>query len=196
MNLFGWDAVYATTIKQANNYLINNTKNLLSSFSCTDKEYSAKGDFGAWQIVPGGSGQLLHLEITIKSGSITVGGNSADLSGCSAIFEIALKLIPSGNGAKHLCFNFKAVGKKTGGDPDEGLIVSLNKVKDPDGKLNSLQKALFPEAIASSLVAHADTISHIFATIDMVPSAKHSWLKPAYSEYLYLMRRGRTCVNI
>jgi len=185
METYGWDVVYATTIEQVNHSLAAHADQLLPSFSHTEAEYSLSGEFGTWQIVPGGSGKLLHLEITVNSGTLTLGTANTDLAGISAVFEIALQLIPSGTSERLLRFNFRGVGQKTGGDPDQGLVTPTGSITDPDGKLGFVQKALFPAGIAQSLVAQASAISQVFATIDLVPPGADSWLAPVQADYCY-----------
>lgn len=89
METYGWDTVFATTIDHANKALAASHDKLLPTFNFSMDGYQIDGAFGRWQIVPGGAGKLLHLELPIESGKmIDRSGKSFDVSGISVVVEV------------------------------------------------------------------------------------------------------------
>ncbi len=185
MDLQGWDTAYATTLDLINKSLAK-PEGVLTSFELDEEGMSLAGKFGAWSIVPGGSGTLLHLKIDIASGTISGGGApNAKLDGLSVIFEIDLLLLPpDASKQQKLVFNFQKVGKASD-KPSPGLIVPI-KVNDPNKVLSFMQEAVLGAGIAQNLVTKAADISFAFAQVNLVPpDAASSWLTPVKCAYTY-----------
>jgi len=183
MDLYGWDTGYATTIAEVNKALAD-PQTVLRSFAVTEQGMTVQGSFGAWSIVAGGAGELLHLQTAIASGAITGGGApNAELAGLAVLLEINLQFLPSKLPSRQdLGFSFQRVGKP--GQPCAPGVVTPLRVLDPDKKLSFLQEALLGAAVAQCLVDKASAISFAFASIGVAPSAD-SWLTPVTCGYAY-----------
>ncbi|MGE0143693.1 MAG: TULIP family P47-like protein [Planctomycetota bacterium] len=185
MKLNGWDTAYATTIDQVNAVLAD-PKNTVSTFSLTEQGLTVTGAFGAWSIVPGGSGQLLHLVTNILSGTVSGGGVAAgDLAGTSVLLEVNLQFLPTKLPQQQdLRFHFEKVGK-AGAATGPGVVTPLS-VTDPHKSLSFLQSAVLGVAVAQCLVDHADSISFAFANISLAPPGPgDGWLAPVSCAYTY-----------
>ncbi len=190
MNLYGWDTGYATTIAEVNQALANPAARP-AAFNVAAQGMGVQGQFGAWSIVPGGAGELLHLQTLIASGSISgAGAPTADLTGLAVVLEINLELLPSNLPTqKDLKFNFKTVGKV--GSPSGPGVVTPILVLDPNKKLTFEQEAIFGAAIAQSLCDQSGAVSFAFANINLAPpSAAATWLTPVSCAYSYYQTDG------
>lgn len=190
MDLYGWDTGYATTIAEVNQALADPAARP-AGFNVTAQGMTVQGQFGAWSIVPGGSGVLLHLQTAITSGSISGGGAAtADLAGLAVVMEINLLLLPSHlPGGLDLKFNFKTVGKT--GTPSAPGVVTPMLVLDPAKKLAFAQTAVFGASIAQSLCDQAAAVSFAFANINLVaPAGSPTWLTPVSCAYSYYQTDG------
>jgi len=191
METYGWDTVFATTIEHANKALAASHDKLVSTFSFSAGGYQLDGTFGSWQIVPGGSGQLLHLQLPLQSGKmVDRSGKAFDISGLAVIVEVQLQLLsPTTDTSKqHLQFNFRTVGDKPG-DKTPG-VVTLIQVNDPAKRLPDQPRNILGHAIAECLVTNAPGISYIFGTINLVKPSANSWLTPVKSDYYYVQLEG------
>lgn len=185
MKLSGWDTAYATKIDPVNAVLAD-PRNTISTFSLDEQGLTVAGSFGAWSIVPGGSGELLHLVTSIQSGTISGGGlPTGDLAGVSVLLEINLRFLPAKLPQQQdLRFHFEKVGK-TGVPSDPGVVTPLS-VTDPHKSLTFLQSAVLGVAVAQCLVDHADSISFAFASVSLAsPGPSDGWLTPVSCGYTY-----------
>ena len=190
MDLYGWDTAYATSIAEVNHSLAD-PKAVPAAFNITAQGMSVQGQFGAWSIVPGGSGELLHLQTAIVSGNIS-GANlpSADLAGLAVVLEINLQLLPSSlPHQQDLKFNLKTVGAAN--TPSAPGVVKPILVLDPTKKLSFAQVAVLGAAVAQSMCDQSAAVSFSFANINLVPpSAGDTWLTPASCSYSYYQTGG------
>lgn len=188
MNLNGWDIVYVADADVINNALARNTANLSQKFAWSDGGFSASGIFGTWSIVPGGSQDLLMLQIQISSGSmvLTAGGAPIDVGGMAAQLLVNLQLLPSPTqpAAQALMFQLSGVPPQTGAG-----VVSPHDIVNA-GALTLVQKAALGNAIANSLVENAGEISFVFATLSPAAASNVPWLTPVASRYAYLSPAG------
>ena len=149
MDLFGWDTIFATTLSKANQALRAGMANLVSSFTFSESGFDLTGAFAPWQMVTGGAGKLLHMQVPIVSGTMKSGSGSIDLAGLSVTVEVSLQLLPSqaGAGASDLRFNFSSVGS-TPGSATPGLVTPLS-ISDPQNRLTSVQQRIVMGAVAN-----------------------------------------------
>ncbi len=190
MNLYGWDTGYATSIDEVNQSLADPAAHP-AAFNVKLGGMSLQGQFGLWAVVPGGSGQLLHLQTTIASGGISGGAApGADLAGLAVVLEVNLQLLPSSLPRQQdLKFNFKTVG--VAGTPSAPGAVTPILVLDPAKKLSFAQEAILGAAIAQSLCDQAAAVSFAFANINLVPpSPAVTWLTPVSCAYTYYQTDG------
>jgi hypothetical protein len=154
MDLLGWDTVFVGTLDTVNQALARCAKELLQTFSYTEDEVSLAGTFGAWSIVPGGSGELLHLRLPVASGRLTGNAGSAaiDLTGIGVVLQVPLQWLGVRDrpNAKALAFDFRKVAGPGSNDP---ASVQPVLVQDPAGRLTRMQMRAFGHAVAQCLAA-------------------------------------------
>lgn len=188
MNIGQWDTICTVQTSYVNQQLANNLDQILQEFSYGGDDpfagpYTIRGTFGPWQVVPGGSNSLLHMQVPIKSGTLSPrSGSSTDISGMSVVVEISLALLPApGSSSQHeLRFDFREVGTQPG-DTTPGLVTPFS-VSDPNhtGKGSTVENA-----VVQCLVAHGSEVSFVFATVGVVDPGAQSWLSPTASTYNY-----------
>jgi hypothetical protein len=186
--LNGWDTVFVADADALNASLERSTSQLQQPFSFSEQGFSTSGTFGTWSIVPGGSGPLLMLQIDIASGTMRMSadGPSIDLSGMGVQLLVNLQLLPSPDApsSQSLVFDFEQVG--TAGGP--GVVTPHDVVNS--WSLSTLEKAALGNAVANTLVQHADEVSFVFATINPTQSSAISWIDPVASKYAYVAPAG------
>lgn len=188
MLLNGWDTVFVANADALNASLARSTSKLQQSFSFSEQGFSTSGTFGTWSIVPGGSGQLLVLQIDITSGTmkISADGASIDVSGMGVQLLVNLQLLPSPDALSRqsLVFDFQQVGPVAG----PGVVTPHDVVTSKS--LSLLQKTALGNAIANTLVQHAGEVSFVFATINPTQNSTISWIDPVASKYAYVAPAG------
>jgi hypothetical protein len=197
MQTFGWDTVYALGIEKVNAVLASRRDQLILAFDSQAGEglpVSAQGEFGDWAVVTGGSGSILHLRLTISSGTYRLASENPvrelPLSGVGLTVAVQLKLLPSTSDPKlqELRFDIATAGEM-GDKPAPGVITPV-ALHDPSGKFTEVDKALLSAMLTSFIAANANRISFVFATINLVPPGENSWLTPVRSAYAYADRSG------
>ena len=185
-----WDTIYAIHLNEVNTALAKSTGQMPQTFSLSGVDfvpYTVQGQFSRWSVIPGGSGQLIWLQLDLGTGAFVMGSGSqaqtASLGGVSIQVEVSLQLIPTQAGASALQFNFKAVGKP--GQAAPGLVTPL-KLLDPHKALNPAMVDALPGLIANFLVNNAATVTYVFASVNPANSATVTWLEPVKSDYVYL----------
>ena len=194
MDTFGWDTVYVVNITKANAALAAHKEQLIISFDTSGIDglpVSAKGQFSGWEIVEGGSGTILHLKLLISEGDLEINitqPKSVDLAGVSLVVAVQLKLLPGQiSNTQELQFDIERVGQE-GQTPEPGMIVPV--ALQAHGKLDLAEQGLLQAALLDYIVANAQQISFVFATINLVPPQTNSWLTPVRSAYAYANRIG------
>ena len=192
MNIYGWDTVTALSVGAVNRALAANSKQLIQEFkvsgSTFGNSYQLQGEFGAWQVVPGGSGNLLRLAVPIVAGSIQPGAGAAvDLAGSTAVVEISLDLLPTADGrSQHLVFALHQAAQ-TGATPQPGVVtpITLTAPAPATAALGPLGVSLVLDGVAAAMAADAAAVSYVLAAVNLVPPASNSWLTPVESSYVY-----------
>lgn len=205
MDTYGYDVAFARTTAAANAALaawFSSSPPVRLDYSGSDTADNATITLtavsGPWQIVPGGSNQLLRFSIPIASGSLLVEApnfheQTPQLQGVSVTVEIQLGWIdhaaggaaqPSGTGsASSLVLNMGA--RATGvGDAAPGAVATIS-VDDPAGVLSPVASAVLEEVFADVLIAHRADVSQVFATIVPPPQGTDAWLTPTAWDYYY-----------
>lgn len=198
MNTFGWDTVYVLGVDRVNDALASRKDQLIQTFDIApggELPLAAGGTLASWRVVAGGSGQILHLKMTVGEGTCTfqIGTpKTVDLSGIGLVVAVQLHLLPSPSRRKleELRFNIDRAGKM--GQPNEPGMITPVALHDPKNRLDQAERALLTAAISSYIAANGRKISFIFATINLVPPSTESWLTPVRSAYVYADRQGGT----
>jgi hypothetical protein len=192
MELNGWDTVSALSASAANSALAANSNKLITHFKVSGTTFSVgyvlQGEFGPWQIVAGGSGNLLRLAVPILSGSIQpAGGAIVSVAGATAIVDLCLELLPAPDGqAKNLVFDILEAGQ-VGGPGGPGVVspVQLNAPAAMLAELGDTGTRLVLDGVAEALAQNAGAVSFVFASLGIVPAGGDSWLTPAESAFVY-----------
>jgi hypothetical protein len=179
MDLFGWDTVFVGSIDTVNQALGRAGDALIQTFTFTEDGASANGTFGAWSIVPGGSGQLLHLCFPIASGQFTPdpGVPAIDLAGIKVVLQVPLRWLDKH--ARELAFDLREVAREGSGDQDRISVVSVS----PTARLTRNQARTIGYAIAGYISAHAAQVSFVLAAVGPAALDSAPWLRPAASAY-------------
>lgn len=195
MDTYGWDTVYAISTEKVNIALAENLQQLITTFDQPDAEgfpVSAKGTFSKWEVVEGGSGQIIYLKLTVAEGTCTVKLSETkviDIAAASMVVAVKLNLIPGlDSNLQELKMDIQRVGE-IGSPPELGMITPV-VLHDPSGNLDDAEKALLMVALAQYIVDNAIKITYAFATVNLVPPTSDSWLTPVKSNYVYANRIG------
>lgn len=162
MNLDGWDMVAVLPVDRVNAALAAG-RGTPVEFSYREKPLVIEGRFGPWQIVSGGSVQLLHVDIPILDGRyMDARGRPplVDLAGLTLRVEMALRLVPAPDepGARDLCFDVLREGLDSALQPVRALAL-----KGGEERLGAKATRVLMLALATCLSAHPDRIGHVFA---------------------------------
>lgn len=194
MDTGGWDVVFALSMDNVNAALAQATNGLPQQFSASGTDflpYDVEGTFGTWQIIPGGSGPLLWLQIDIAGGTAQVGSGStleqAPLTGVAIQCELALKLIPAAGG-QDLVFDVDALAPKDA-PPAPGLVKPLGVTGPGSANLPEEIKDSLADILCGWLVANPGLVAHVFASINPADSTE-GWLAPAQSAYCYYAQQA------
>jgi len=78
MQTFGWDTVFVIDVGRVNAALAAHSNELLLQFDASlgeEANVSAVGKFRPWEVVKGGAGKILYVQMPIEQGTLTVGEN-------------------------------------------------------------------------------------------------------------------------
>ncbi len=192
MQNYNWDVVYACSGAYINQQLTAQAGQLVQSFSYEDSAITVQGEFGPWQIVPGGGGPLLQFETPLTTGSVVIKstGTTVSLAGTTPLLQLQLQLQKGGDQQvlSHLVFNCTTAGQGPG-DTTPGAVTvvdvdtSGNLAKDPNG---ALAAALLRTGLCQVLLQNVDALTFVFASILPVPVGQNAdWLTPVTATYAY-----------
>lgn len=189
MDTKGWDVIYMASTQKCNSILAKNMSGLISSFDYKSGEIELSGTFGQWKIVNGGSDKIVHFQIPILSGNLSVNGVETNLAGVTPIIAIKLDFVddPKNVGHKNLTFVAGGQGNSTASPNvftvavdargDEATITPQNNPV-AWGIMNPHLPLVFSE--------NQDQLSYVFAQINLVPPENDSWLTPREMDFAYL----------
>ncbi|HEU4430017.1 MAG TPA: TULIP family P47-like protein [Myxococcota bacterium] len=168
MNLLGWDLVSVCSFERLNRALAAGAGRLLTTFSFAHGRVHASGRFGAWRVVPGGSGAFLDVELPIAQAIVTGLSGSSEpraITGVAVVVQIALKLLPAADGkGRELRFD-------VGETALNGKGISVHTVADPAGRLSEMDRALVGDLVAACLAANAERVAFVFARVGGLASS-------------------------
>lgn len=197
MENYSWDVVYACSGEYINRQLANNADKLIQSFTYEDSAIKVSGQFGAWQIVPGGSGPLLQFETPITSGEVYFKqfNETISLNGVIPLVQMQLQLPKGGSQqvVRTLVFNCTTVGKKKG-DTTPGAVAVINpdtsgtlaKYLETNPQEAALGAAMLTAGLSAVFVQNANQLNFVFADMLPVPTGQNAdWLSPVNVAYAY-----------
>lgn len=197
MENYGWDVVYACSGEYINRQLADNANKLIQSFSYEDSAIKVSGQFGAWRIVPGGSGPLLQFETPITSGQVYFkqSNETVSIDGAVPLVQMQLQLPKGGDQQvlRTLMFSCTTVGKKAG-DTTPGVVTVIDPdttrvlAKRPDDSQpeTAIAVALLAAGLGAVFVQNANQLNFVFASVLPVPTGQNAdWLTPVSVAYAY-----------
>ena len=184
----GWDTVFAAHIDDLNK-VISACGASPKFFSATDTDdaISMTGEFGTWQIVPGGSGGLLRMKVPFHNAVLTTNGKAQEpLSGAASV-EVRLRFLDqnaaAAGSARTLTLTVQP-NAEASGEP----AVSVRTI-DYDGQPPGFGTKLKIETLLGIWMnENVGQFQHAFAAVDINKSAAHEnfqWLQPTHVDYAY-----------
>ena len=191
MKTFGWDTVFVVREDRLNALLVANADQTTLAFSTnlpSGESDSASGKFAPWQIAQGGSNEIIHLKLPIETGTMKIRDQSFDLAGLTLVVATYLEWLTIAGDKESLRFDYNKLGK-TGNRPERGELTVI-KLLDPNQVLSPQDNAILSFSLGQYLVANADAVRFVFATVNLVAPATNSWLTPVKNAYGYFHREG------
>ena len=143
MNTQGWDTVYIVSLDRINSALERNLASLIQEFDQEGEKgfpVSAKGAFSKWEVVDGGSGQIVSLRITVRKGTATFlleENRTVDISDVQLVVALHLQIVSEGkSNHEYLKMNIKQTGEE-GQTPKPGMLTPV-RLLDPSGRLRPI----------------------------------------------------------
>jgi hypothetical protein len=174
LTMDGWDVMSLTDVTLVNAALAARGNELITEFDYREDGLRLSGRFGAWQIAPGGSMNLLFVDIPIATGKLAglpgrVG--PVNVAGLTLRVRLMLGLLPA-EGApdqNDLRFDFEA-------SEAAGKGVLPLDILDPKGQLSAIEASMLKSAAAACLAAHGDQVTFVFASVKARGTVSTDWL--------------------
>lgn len=168
MNTSGWDVVSSLSLAIANAQLAKNATLNEAAFDFKSQPdptttIVVAGHFALWQLVTGGSGQVVKLDVTLADGNLTIAtaaGTVASLAlaGVVVTLEVPLSFVTGANGStQELRFDFSTTGKVA--SQETVLVIPTGST------INPLYTAMVRNAIAECVYNNPASSAHVFATL-------------------------------
>lgn len=163
LTLEGWDLLTLADVKLVNAALAARHNELITSFDYKGDPLHLKGQFGIWQIRPGGSVSMLEVAIPIDH-AVLINTHKRrqriTISGVTLLARLSLSLLPIKDSpdTQELRFDFDESAKVGDG------VIGLD-IEDPDDTLTETQRQILKKAAAACLAAHASDVSYVFASV-------------------------------
>jgi len=185
----GWDTTYVITAAHANTILAKHKLWPQTFQHEAQPGYPISGDFGLWQIAPGGNGQNLKFSTKVPTATLTTLTGTVPIQNMTCTFMITLDLLPQPS----------LTASAKGGTPMQWKVrtkaVSSTEpvVTMPtltfDGPAPSFANQMF---IVGNMwewfQANIAQFTHVFATVNLNERAdkeSFQWVKPTFTGYAY-----------
>ena len=189
---FGWDVVNAVNRQTINSAIKAAQPAALSFQQDLGNGYQISGKFGAFEIVPNGSGENLTFSAAITEGKLEFGGQTYDISPSSVEIEVVLEYVPpipaspvtpSTSGTDHQ-LRINGTNRRGQLPPISVLGVSYTG----STKLPSFVSSLAVGALQDWFNSNGDKLASIsLATVTLNKEAStYPWLRPTAASYAYL----------
>ena len=185
MNTYGWDLVCAVRADKVNQSLDAHFKQTPLEVDYKNGNVQVSATFTPLQIVAGGANKLVHFELPIATGEITLGDRKWEVTGTTVVVELQFAFIDDvkTKDVKDLKFHLNAAGKQPGDKTDGAVsLVTVRPGKDVDPQAADAVSA----HIVECLLANKEKLAYIFASLNLKPPGAGSWLAPRHSHYCYL----------
>ena len=185
MQTYGWDFVCAIRADKINQSLDQYLKETPLAVDYRNGSAAVSATFSVLQLVAGGANKLLHVELQVDTGTISLGERDWDLTRTRVVVEVQLAFIDNVDVShvKDLKFYLRAAGKKSG-DTTDGAISLVTSHAAEGGDPQAAHA--FGDHVVECLLANKDKLAYIFASINLQQPGGGSWMTPQQSHYCYL----------
>ena len=189
----GWDTVSICRIP-ALNAQIKAKKTYPASISYQLEQFSLSGDFNAWQVIRGGNGRILKLNLPMQSGQYNGldngAGSTFNLAEVSVEIEVNLSYftIPNHECAKDDEYELKVNINKISSSDQIAQIFSL---RDPSGKMDYINQTILRKLFEKwlNLPENLKNFGTLFSTAIInnfgQQSEEYKWLRATAISYAY-----------
>lgn len=179
INTNGWDTIYAVPFSMLNEVIIKG-KLSPASFSVIgendDGAYDFGGDFGAWELAPGGDGQQLMMKLPILTAHLKLGGSTAEFpfTNISANILLNLKWVddPADPNYQNLKLN---------NDQNTVFVSSINY-----GGTVPVTDGVIKQFLHKWLVDNVANFNFVFAKVNInyvAAQESFAWMAPTHKAY-------------
>ena len=195
---FGWDSVYAIPFGTLNSVLEGQAPSTFDPITQIDDTTSdtftlRNGNYGDWRIVPGGSGQIVCMEIDLTGFQFERTGSSPliyDAANAKATVLLRLAALPQpiptgalGNPDIEV-MEFRVAPTNT--DPVQSVTVTYDPGATPPDPLSQFN---INDLMGALLNRDADDFNMVFATVNLSKKTSEAggegwtWLLPTHTSY-------------
>lgn len=192
MDMYNWDMVCAMSCSRLNDRLKEFVREDLGTFSWSDEDGNEiAGEFGDWEIVPGGDAQRINIITPVLTGSLMLSnedGGPAEkviVDGLCPKLQVELAFVSAGSGScnTHLRFSLAKMCQQEEVIPGQGAVVVL----DADTThlfRHPIMPAIFCGLMVEMLIARQEDIGFIFAEL-LALSGDNAWMTLHQLNYAY-----------
>lgn len=190
----GWDTVSICRVT-ALNERIKKEKTYPASISEQADQLSVKGEFDPWQVVTGGDGRNVKLNVPMKNGTYTGinfgAGTTFDLTGISVDIYVKLSYfpMPDPKETKDGSYELYVNTQEAGGSADP--IAAVVSLSDPDNRIDNTNKSIL-RGLFESWLNHPENLQKfntLFSTVLInnmgEESEEYKWLRATAISYAY-----------
>jgi hypothetical protein len=184
---YGWDTAFAIPVPEVNKAIVDHGSSP-AGFDVREPTFTVTGDFGPWQICPGGDGRAVRLIWPLANTVLTYTGTGKQYTFAGhAVVEVELHYVPHGDPGPADGRPAALVVNPDAPEPDTPplSVITLDLTPVP-GTVNG---ALVRAALQAWGAANLAQFAHVFAVVDlnrMVDTGQWGFVAPHYTEYAYL----------
>jgi len=170
----GWDTTYVITADHANTILAKHKLWPKKFEYSMPGGYKISGDFGLWQITPGGDGPNLYMSTKVPNGTMTMPGSSGGpptvvkFENMNCIITVKLNLLPQPNPPANTKGGTPKQWKvKTKASSAADPAVSVNTVTFDGPAPSPMQKVFIAGLMDQWFIDHIAEFTHVFSTVNL-----------------------------
>lgn len=192
----GWDTVFSIPVPDVNKAIVDK-KSSPADFSFTDptNTFKLEGTFGDWQMVQGGDGKEVRLNLPLTTIDLTFLSNGQKLSFAgNCVIGIELHYVPHTVAKAVLAPGSNPMAlkvKPTSDSPTQpvAFIVDMQVTPTP----GTIAEAVLKQGVQEWASANLALFGHVFAVVDlntMIDQGQWGFVAPNYTSYAYLTDGG------